>query len=235
MKHTIKLSKRLQQIEKMVTKQYDHIWDCCCDHGFLGFALLSSQPKSNIHFVDIVPELVTNVESKLERFCPTLPWETHCLDVAKLPLAQYQGKHLIIIAGVGGDLMIKFIEAIYQQHCKNMDIDFLLCPVHHQYSLREKLIALNFSLQNEMLITENQRFYELILVSSLHNKSSKISAIGDKIWQPSTIKHADIADKYRQKTLKHYRRIQQGFQHNNQENEANNIQKIIDAYQAVTK
>ena len=116
MKHNLKLSKRLQQIEKMATQQYEHIWDCCCDHGLLGFALLSSQTDSTIHFVDIVPELMAEVENKLERFCPSLPWKAHCLDVAKLPLTQYQGKHLVIIAGVGGDLMKQFIEAIYQQH-----------------------------------------------------------------------------------------------------------------------
>ncbi|QSA20815.1 SAM-dependent methyltransferase, partial [Vibrio furnissii] len=36
----MKLSKRLQTIEKLVTQHYDHIWDCCCDHGFLGMTLL---------------------------------------------------------------------------------------------------------------------------------------------------------------------------------------------------
>ena len=153
MKHNLKLSKRLQQIEKMVTQQYDHIWDCCCDHGLLGFALLSSQISSTIHFVDIVPELMTEVEKKLERFCLSLPWKAHCLDVAKLPLTQYQGKHLVIIAGVGGDLMMQFIEAIYQQH-KNFNIDFLLCPVHHQFSLRQKLIELDFGLKNEVLLKD---------------------------------------------------------------------------------
>lgn len=212
----------------MATQQYEHIWDCCCDHGLLGFALLSSQTDSTIHFVDIVPELMAEVENKLERFCPSLPWKAHCLDVAKLPLTQYQGKHLVIIAGVGGDLMKQFIEAIYQQH-KSLNIDFLLCPVHHQFSLRQKLIELDFSLKDEVLIEENQRFYEILLVSSLSKELSKenkkISPIGDKIWQSTSSKQTEMVVKYLHKTLNHYQRIQQGAQQN--------VQHIINAYSTI--
>lgn len=107
----------------MVTSGYAHVWDCCCDHGFLGAALLSRQVSSTIHFVDIVPELMAELNGKLDRFYSSSAWETHCLDVAKLPLEQYEGKPLIIIAGVGGDLMIKFIDAINQKH-SGLDMDF---------------------------------------------------------------------------------------------------------------
>lgn len=232
----MKLSNRLQQIENMVTSQYQHVWDCCCDHGLLGFALLSGLTNSklhfvDIHFVDIVPKLMTKVEQKLEHFFPNSRWQTHCLDVAKLPLAQYQGKHLVIIAGVGGDLMMQFIEAIYQQH-KNLTLDFLLCPVHHQFSLRQKLIALDFSLKDEVLIEDNQRFYEIMLVSSCSDGKSKINPVGDKIWQSTSSEQAEIVNKYLQKTLNHYQRILQGSRQNFAENKANNVQNIIDAYSA---
>jgi tRNA (adenine22-N1)-methyltransferase len=232
LKHSLKLSNRLQQIEKMVTSQYSHIWDCCCDHGLLGCALLSrldvANIPSNIHFVDIVPDLMAELEKKLYRFYADTTWETHCQDVAKLPLAQYDGKHLIIIAGIGGDLMIEFIEAIYHKH-KGIDIDFLLCPVHHQFSLRSKLIELDFSLKDEVLVEENKRFYEIMLVSSTNKESKKINLVGDKIWQSESKKQTEIADKYLNKTIKHYQRMQQGFQQGN----TKNVQHIIDAYHAV--
>lgn len=240
-----KLSKRLQQLTAMVTFQYDHIWDCCCDHGLLGFALLSRnlinkapQPivphvNNTIHFVDIVPELITTVQHKLKRFYPHSNWQTYCLDVAKLPLRQYQGRHLVIIAGVGSDLMIEFIKAIVQQH-KDLNIDFLLCPVHHQFALREQLIALNFSLKDEVLIEENRRFYEILLVSSWSDSASekpnKVSPVGDKIWQTSSSQQREIAQKYLHKSLSHYQRIQQGAK----QNKANNVQHIIDAYRDIT-
>jgi tRNA (adenine22-N1)-methyltransferase len=206
----LKLSKRLQHIEQMVTADYNHIWDCCCDHGFLGASLLSRQAAQNIHFVDIVPELITLIESKLQKFFPhsVSTWKTHCLDVTKLPLQEYQGKHLVIIAGIGGNLMIQFIDDIQQKH-PNMNIDFLLCPVNQQFALREKLIALKFSLKNEVLVKDNRRYYEVMLVSSSSDTDKKISPVGHDIWQSVTAEQASVVKQYLDKTLKHYKRVQQ--------------------------
>jgi len=227
-KSNLKLSNRLQAIEQMVTSQYDHVWDCCCDHGFLGSALLSRSEANTVHFVDIVPQLMTELESKLQRFYLNSTWETHCLDVAKLPLAQYPGKHLIIIAGIGGDLMIEFIEAIYKSH-KDLNIDFLLCPVHHQFSLRQTLIARDFSLKGEKLIEENRRFYEILLVSMTSDENKSVNPVGDIIWQSTSSHQSNTAQRYLTKTLNHYQRIQQGAH----QGKTNDVQHIIDAYRAV--
>ena len=219
----MKLSKRLQRIEQMVTASYTHIWDCCCDHGFLGASLLSRQAAQNIHFVDIVPELITSIESKIQRFYQhaNANWTVHCIDVAKLPLKQHQGTHLIIIAGIGGDLMIKFINDIHQKH-PNDNIDFLLCPVNQQFALRRKLISLNFSLKNEVLVEDNRRYYEVILVSSKSDNNRIISPVGHDIWQAGNEKQARVAKLYLEKTLNHYNRIQQGG--------TENVDEIISAY-----
>lgn len=219
----MKLSKRLKQIDQMVASNYDHIWDCCCDHGFLGASLLSRQAAPTIHFVDIVPELMAVVESKLEKFYANsaAAWQTHCLDVAKLPLKQHQGKHLIIIAGVGGDLMVQFINDIHQKN-PDITIEFLLCPVNNPFLLRQKLIALNFSLQREVLVEENRRFYEVILVSTISHENKKISPVGHDIWQANNIVEAKNVRQYLDKTLKHYSRIQQGGTHK--------VDHIISAY-----
>jgi len=212
----------------MVTAEYDHIWDCCCDHGFLGAALLSRDLGADIHFVDIVPELMTQLENKLEKFYPQSAeknrWKTHCIDVAKLPLLQYKGKHLVVIAGVGGDLMMEFINGIYVQY-QDVDIDFLLCPVHHQFALRQRLIELDFGLKNEVLVEENKRFYEVIYVSAKKEFNQEVSIVGNNIWKNETEQQAKIIRKYLHKTLSHYQRIQQG--------NTQNVQHIIDAYQNI--
>ncbi|WP_419833124.1 tRNA (adenine(22)-N(1))-methyltransferase [Endozoicomonas atrinae] len=223
---SLKLSKRLKQIDSMVKPGYTHIWDCCCDHGFLGAALLSRQAAECIHFVDIVPELMTELDRKLERFFPhsASAWETHCLDVKALPLDQYQGRHLVIIAGVGGDLMVQFIHALVQQY-PDHSIDFLLCPVYRQFMVRHQLIELNFSLKQEVLVEENQRFYEILLVSSVSDGQSTISPFGDDIWKADTAGQAEVARRYLNKTIAHYQRIQRGS--------VDNVQPIIDGYQRV--
>ncbi len=221
----MKLSKRLKQIEQMVTSEYSHIWDCCCDHGFLGAALLSRNIAEHIHFVDIVPELMNELNGKLHNFYPNDQWTTHCIDVANLPLDQYKGEHLIIIAGVGGDLMIKFINEIIDKH-PTLSIDFLLCPVHHQYNLRKQLILNNLRCVDEVLIKENKRFYEVIYVSSTIENTYKISSVGENIWHFKCSEQGKIAEEYLSKTLEHYQRIQNG--------KTTDVQYIIDEYKAVT-
>jgi tRNA (adenine22-N1)-methyltransferase len=228
----IKLGKRLKQIESMVTEQYDHIWDCCCDHGLVGAALLSRHAAVQIHFVDIVPELMYQLENKLHSLFPratapntALQWQVHCMDAAALPLHQFGGKHLVIIAGVGGDLMAEFVNTIYQQH-PTANIDFLLCPVHHQFSLRQQLIQLDFSLKTESLLTENRRFYEILLVSTTRNPHARISPVGSLIWAGDTPTQIQTAVDYLNKTLAHYRRMQLSS--------SDDVRHIIDAYSCVT-
>lgn len=221
----LKLGKRLKQIESMVVAQYSHIWDCCCDHGLLGAALLSRQAAPYIHFVDIVPELMRDLESKLLRFypqaapsAPAARWQVHCMDVSTLPLQRWNGKHLVIIAGIGGDLMTDLVSRIYQNH-PEANLDFLLCPIHHPFTLRQRLIQLDFSLLAEALVVENRRFYEVLLVSNQSQINSPINPVGDLIWQ------AKNASDYLNKTLAHYQRVQR--------NTHTNVQHIIDAYNAI--
>ena len=213
----------------MVAENYDHIWDCCCDHGFLGAALLSKNAAPYIHFVDIVAELMHTLEKELSRFFPgdsssASLWQVHCVDVSTLPLQNYRGKHLVIIAGVGGDLMARFIHAISQNHT-GIEIDFLLCPVHHQFTLRQQLIKLDFSLLTEALIIESQRFYEVLLVSSKPDASSAINPVGSLIWQSHTPEQLKIMTDYLASVLAHYQRVQLSSN--------SDVQHIIDAYRAI--
>jgi tRNA (adenine22-N1)-methyltransferase len=227
----LKLGKRLKQIETMVAENYDHIWDCCCDHGLLGAALLVRQAAPYIHFVDIVPDLMSQLETKLRHFYPEKStshvhsqWQVHCMDVSALPLQKFSGKHLVIIAGVGGDLMAELVYAIHQKHT-NTEIDFLLCPVHHQFTLRRQLIHLNLSLLAEALVVEKQRFYEVMLVSNRAHAPSSISPVGSVIWQATTPEQAKVAAGYLSKTLAHYKRMQLRAD--------SDVQHIIEAYSAV--
>lgn len=226
----MKLGKRLKKIESMVRSgSYNHIWDCCCDHGFLGAALLSRLAAPSIHFVDIVPELMIQLEGKLQRFSSdsSSKWKIHCLDLADLSLKQYEGKQLVIIAGVGGDLITRLVNTLHQNHLEK-HIDFLLCPVYHQFTLRRQLIQLDFDLINEVLVEENQRFYEILLVStptSRDTEQGKISPVGELIWQASTDDQAKNTVDYLNKTLNHYEKIAQ------QKNA--DVQHIIDAYRSV--
>ncbi|MFA0112287.1 tRNA (adenine(22)-N(1))-methyltransferase TrmK [Vibrio sp. 10N.261.46.E11] len=240
----MKLSNRLQTLHSLVSNDYQHIWDCCCDHGFLGVQLLSDNKAPQIHFVDIVPSLMNELEGKLTRYFPQdnsdqqaviSQWQVYCMDVAAIPLEKHTGKHLVIIAGVGGDLTQKLVDDI---HCKHPDkaIDFLLCPVHQLFELRSHLKALKFGLIDEVLIEENRRYYEILLVSNNSGEAeqsrsvSEISNVGDKIWLPSCDEQMKVSQQYKAKTLQHYLRIHQGQEKQGKPSE---VKHIIYAYQAI--
>jgi len=192
----------------MITKQYEHIWDCCCDHGQLGIKLLARKAASKIHFVDVVATLMTELETKLQRFFSLNPahknWQVYCLDVAQLPLKSTckKNKQLIIIAGVGGDLLIELVEGITQNHPQH-NLEFLLCPVHHHYKVRQSLDELGFGLINEALVRENNRFYEIIHVSKTAIQT--IQPVGSIMWDFTKKDDKD----YLTKTIKHYQRMAQ--------------------------
>lgn len=231
----MKLSKRLQQLDAMVAYGYDHIWDCCCDHGLLGAALVARRAAAKVHFVDVVPALMRQLSEKLAHFYPECSslsaskhaqWQVHCMDVADLSLHSYSGKHLVIIAGVGGDLMAALVAAICERHA-GMIIDFLVCPVHHQFTFRQQLIALNCQLRDEILVVENQRYYEILWVSTAaNNVGMSINAVGSLLWQTHTPAQRKMARDYLATTLAHYQRMQL--------NGRVNVQPIIAAYQAIT-
>jgi len=226
--YKLKLGKRLKQIETLVGDDYHHIWDCCCDHGLLGAALLSRQAATHIHFVDIVPELIETLTAKLRQFHPQdnrAQWQTYCMDVTQLPLGDKAGKQLVIIAGVGGDLMTEIVATVSANH-PNADVDFLLCPVHHQFTLRQKLNQLNFKLKHECLVEENQRCYEVMLVTPTNAPLANVSLVGEQLWQSTTPEQAKIARNYLAKTLAHYQR--------GRRSNPVDIEPILKAYQAIT-
>ncbi len=227
----MKVSQRLQQIDKMITRYYDHIWDCCCDHGLLGLALLQRKAARKVHFVDVVEPLMLNLQVKLQRFfvndSADNSWQVHCMDVAKLPLTSASitddppsaiTNHLIIIAGVGGELTAKLVQSILTTH-PQQELEFLLCPVHHNYKVRQALTGMGLGLINERLIRENNRFYEIIHVST--NASQAISPVGSKMWDFSHTNHQE----YFNRTIAHYQRMSKS--------EGQDIHSIIADYQAL--
>ena len=230
MEWAVRISQRLQQINKMVIGEYDHIWDCCCDHGLLGMLLLQRRATPKVHFVDCVAPLMQQLTSELQRFSPhqeinsgvsTPPdkpfslWQVHCIDVAALPLehSDEQANHLIIIAGVGGELLVELVRSIVARH-SHRRLEFILCPVHHNYYVRQSLAELGLSLQAEVLIEENSRFYEIlhlsysdISVTVPNEKDTGLTLTGSVMWQGLTTSEKHQARQYLEQTISHYQRI----------------------------
>ncbi|MFT6987298.1 MAG: tRNA (adenine22-N1)-methyltransferase [Psychromonas sp.] len=203
----MKTGLRLQKIEQIITRRYDHIWDCCCDHGLLGFNLLKAQAAQTVHFIDIVPALLTQIENTLQNHWQgdRQAWQVHCIDAGVLPITACSTQpetdtHLIIIAGIGGELLIELMQSLLLLS-ENHPIEFILCPVHHNYKVRQFLINNKLGLLNEALVFENGRGYEIVHVSC--NSGQPLSAVGSIMWDFSDPLHRN----YLHKTIGHYQRI----------------------------
>lgn len=206
----MKLGTRLSTLANKVQGHYDHIWDCCCDHGYLGAALLTRYPDTTIHFVDIVPSLMQQLENKLIKHLPehVNHWQIHCLDVAQLPLKSNSGHQLIVIAGVGGELMLTMLQSLLAE-IKRDGIELLLCPVNNPYIVRKTLHCHGLEVTDECLVAENGRYYEVLKLNITNNndlgKEGLTRFTGQKIWQVETDEQAEIVQRYLNKTLRHYR------------------------------
>ena len=212
---------RLSTIEALISEGYDYIWDCCCDHGLLGINLLASNAAPNIHFVDVRPELIEQLERKLERHSAGMPWmkrqwRTYCQDASDIKISKLTGKHLIVIAGVGGDLTRDIVGSLIQDFNSSehdYDLDFLLCPIRQQYVLRKYLKELGCRSKKEVLVQENKRIYEVMLATYLSRQTGErgqsfplVCETGNEIWHPSDTRQKTIAKRYLELLVNHYSR-----------------------------
>ena len=218
----MKLSSRLSTIDSLINAPYDVIWDCCCDHGQLGMALLKRGAATQINFVDIVPALMDELKNTLIRFsdqqAAACKWQVLCQDVATIELSS-SAKQLIIIAGVGGELLLRLVQQIIANCPVKLreQLSFIVCPVHHTYALRQGLQSLGLGLIKEQLVQENNRFYEVIQVN--FNSQQPLTATGSEIWQHTQ------AQRYLHQLLAHYTRMlnkDRGY-----------FQQVLDDYQKI--
>ena len=197
---TVKLGKRLSQLENMLDQRYSIIWDCCCDHGLLGMSLLERKRADKIVFVDILAHQMALLEKDLQRRFPAdnPKWQVLCQDINKLVVPQVESQ-LFVIAGVGGDKTVEFIDSLCAA-LPGLPFDLLICSVQGNYPVRQALIRQGFSMRREEIVFENKRFYEAIYVTK--KAGPLITTTGRSMWNWLNPDHQS----YWQKILGHYRK-----------------------------
>lgn len=174
MNPTTSLKPRLNAIFKIIeheqkSHQYPYIWDCCCDHGYLGIKILHEDLCDRLFFVDQLAHIINQLERKLSPFDKG-SHQTIIADAAQLNFSVDE-KHLVILAGIGGDVSQKIVSGI-EENNSQARIDYIFCPSSRQKALRAYLISLGLGLIDEKLVYENKRYYEILFVqgkSSLLN------------------------------------------------------------------
>lgn len=160
------LSPRLNAILKLVTliqqeNPYPCIWDCCCDHGYLGIKILSEGLCEKLIFVDQLEHIMVNLANRLAPF-DTGNHELITADAGKLNFDVKQ-RHLVILAGVGGERTVEVISEMESNH-PDVQLDYIFCPSTSQDALREYLAEQPFGQVSESIVCEKKRCYEVIFV-----------------------------------------------------------------------
>jgi len=196
----MKISARLNHLFEHImhlnqASHYDELWDVCCDHGLLGLALFKKTNINSIHLIDQVPQIIDILKQKYSHLNDgRLIFSTQdakCIRLAK------DRKHLIIIAGVGGENLIDILKNI-TDHNPSAQIDFALSPNSHLYEVR-LFLKNNFTLLQEDLLKEGNRFHEHIFVRFTPNCIPSITLTGTSFWKTSP-----LAKPYQKKLIKHY-------------------------------
>ena len=140
---------------------YACIWDCCCDHGYLGIKILHEDLCGRLVFVDQVPHIMEQLAARLASLNAD-KYQLITADASDLCFDSQQ-RHLLIFAGVGGERTVDIISAIEARH-PDARLDYIFCPSTSQHALRDYLAEGDFGLAFESLVLEKGRYYEMLYV-----------------------------------------------------------------------
>jgi len=145
-----KLGKRLEVIASLVNKK--RVADVGCDHGKLAYHLLKNDISNYVIVSDISRPSLNKAIDILSK--TTYNFDYICCD----GLSGYEGYDVeqCIIAGMGGDEIIKIIEN--SPICIN---SFVLSPQHNNVEVKKFLISHNYDIDYDIIIKDKGKFYNI--------------------------------------------------------------------------
>lgn len=158
-----KLSKRILSLSKLALYQeYQTVYDTCCDHGKIGLCLLDQKlSMKELVFVDIVPQIISDLKASITDIPSAYAsLKTQTLSIKNL---QFSKEDLVIIAGVGCDLILGALSTHQQKGVQPKH--YLLSSHTKHLECRKALKEMGLKLVSEILIEEAGIFYDHLLVS----------------------------------------------------------------------
>lgn len=155
------------------------IFDLFCDHGKVGLTLSSSK-EAQVYFNDIRNDLL----EKLQRE------HNICLKFLNYGCAKelsFPEGSLIIMAGVGGRLMIECLES-WKVRGILKELDFIFCPHYFELGLRDYLSCEGFIYGGTSIVTDRGRSYEIISASSTKKEGPTVPVFPDGIYNEQILR-----------------------------------------------
>jgi tRNA (adenine22-N1)-methyltransferase len=192
------MSKRIQTFKTMYQGE-NILWDLCCDHGLIGesFLDLDSDNIREINFLDNIPSIIEKLAQRASYITKPRKINIYLHDCTKLKIINNE-TNLIIIAGIGGLLLIEILQSLLSN--PHLKANLILSPHTHLYEVRRFLNEGNFKLIDELLLFENNQYYEFIHVKANPEKNDqKVQVFSSKIYQ-----FYPDSQNYLKMQLKHY-------------------------------
>ncbi len=162
------MNKRLNAISTLIN-DVDSVIDVGCDHAYLSIYCLENNKAKFFYNVDVNQgPLSAGFENAKKRNL-----DTKCKFILNDGLKDLDiSADVLVIAGMGGANIIDILS-----HAKNQYHKYIVQPNNNTKKVRVFLKENNFSITNELLVKENDVFYEIIEFS----KSAKQSNIIDDV------------------------------------------------------
>ncbi len=140
------------------------LWDIGCDHGLLGLTAVVSGRVRRVHLVDPAISVIENLRSTLNSPKYKDWWREH---EARVQLVLARGEDVIgdargaiVIAGIGGETMVKILEHVQSFEC------LVLNPVSHVDEAQAFLESRNWRFQKVSVVDRSIK-YDVFVVGSI--------------------------------------------------------------------
>lgn len=152
----MKLSKRISKIIEYIDIQ-DKVADIGCDHGYLGMGCLE-KGVSFVQNIDNKEGPLSIARNNLKNYNNKNVVFTLCNGLDELN----EAVDTVVISGMGGDLISQIVE---NNLFKAKKMKKLILVAHSRVPLLRKNISKDFEIVDEDLVEDNDKIYEIIVVS----------------------------------------------------------------------
>ena len=188
----MRLSKRLLALARLV-KAGSRVADIGTDHGYLPAYLLSEGISPQVYCCDIHP---LPLERAAQTFSASALFEGVSFRCADGLLGlDSSDTDVIVIAGMGGDLIAKILTNGFFDGKHYQDKVFLLQPMTKAEKLREYLAKAGFVRENEQLVEEDKKIF-LIMQCTFDGKEKTISPEDAYFGKDHLQTPSELADRY---------------------------------------
>lgn len=196
----MKLSKRMKKLLQMVGACNTQILDIGADHGILSKAILDENLSENVVATDISEKCLEKAQNALLEYLKI--GRARCVvSDGLLKLTDIQVCDMVIIAGMGGNEMVKILSQNPKREVFNK---FLLQPMQDAEILRDYLQNNGYQITEDEIIEEHGKFYSVIktVFSGQNSSMDELAKYFGRFYKEDKSEDFKAFVRYTLKTLK---------------------------------